>query len=152
VIYAFYAVLTVVGTALHVLIAKTPVIDTSLLYMLVVFVGVGGVMGFFVHAFRADWVAQYIGWPAGNPFQFEVACANLGKGVCGLLCIWLRDGFWLATAIAYSVFALGAAYGHIIEIKKKQNYAPGNAGGALYADILVPVVLGGLLLAKYFLQ
>ena len=57
-------------------------------------------------------VAASIGWPAGNPFQYEVAVANLAFGVLGLLCLRFRDGFWTATAIGWSVFMLGAAAVH----------------------------------------
>ena len=47
------------------------------------------------HTFFADQTARQIGWATGSPFQFEVAMANLGIGVCGLLCYRFRDGFSL---------------------------------------------------------
>lgn len=34
-------------------------------------------------AFFADSIANSIGWPAENPFQTEVAGANLGTGLLG---------------------------------------------------------------------
>ena len=39
--------------------------------------------------------------------------ADLTVGVLGVLCIWLRGNFWLATAIANAVWLLGDAIGHI---------------------------------------
>ncbi|MHB9111813.1 MAG: DUF6790 family protein [Thermoleophilia bacterium] len=37
----------------------------------------GGVWSFMGHAFFAEETAGLIGWPAGNPFQFEIAVTNL---------------------------------------------------------------------------
>ena len=110
-------------------------------------VGIGSIWTFMGHVFMADMVAAMIGWPAGSPFQFEVGIANLSYGILGLLCWKFRDNFWTATIIALSTFYLGAAYGHIINIMQTGNMAPGNAGFALYADILVPIVLICLLVA-----
>jgi NAD(P)-dependent dehydrogenase (short-subunit alcohol dehydrogenase family) len=42
--------------------------------------GVGGVFGFVGHTVYADIAAASIGWPPGNPFQTEVAVANLAIG------------------------------------------------------------------------
>ena len=103
------------------------------------------------HAFSSKKVGEYIGWPSGNPFQFEAAITNLSFGILGVLCIWFRDNFWIATVIGFSVFALGAAYVHIRDIIKNKNHSPGNAGPPLYSDILKPIFLVGLLIA-YLLQ
>ncbi len=64
-----------------------------------------------------------------------------------MLCLWLRGGFWTATALSLSIFTLGAAYIHSQDIVVHQNYAPNNAGPILYTDILVPLLTLGLLLA-----
>jgi len=39
-------------------------------------------------------IAAYISWPAGNPFQLEVAVANLSYGILELLCLKFRDDFF----------------------------------------------------------
>jgi hypothetical protein len=49
--------------------------------------------------------------------------------------------------IATTIFLWGAAYGHIMDIIVHGNYAPGNAGGVLYDDILVPFIMVVLLAA-----
>ena len=146
-LWIFYTTLTIVGAVLHILIAKTPIIYTFLLYFFVISIGANGITAFFGHAFRSNEIAKYIGWPAGNPFQFEVACASLGIGTLGILCIWFRGNFWLATAIVHSIFVLGAGVGHIREMVKNKNFAPGNAGAPLYSDFLKPLVLWSLLIA-----
>ena len=82
------------------------VAEVLLLYLLVIFVGVGGLMGFLGHTFKARDIALKIGWQP-SPFQFEVAVANLAFGVLGILCIWQRRGFRTATGIGYAIFLLG---------------------------------------------
>ncbi|KKK50541.1 hypothetical protein LCGC14_3124000, partial [marine sediment metagenome] len=106
------------------------------------------VMGFAVHVFDGPAIARSIGWPPGNPFQYEVGIASLGISVLCLLCIWRRGDFWLATIIMISVFGWGVAIGHINQIIQFQNYAPGNAGAILYYDLLNPVLLIGLYTAS----
>ncbi|MGE5555539.1 MAG: DUF6790 family protein [Methanocella sp.] len=141
-----WIILTIAGACLHLAVSKKPrtknrIIEVFLLYVLVVQVGVASIWNFMGHTFMADYIAEYIGWPPGSPFQFEVAVANLSYGILGLLCAKFRGNFWTATIIAYSTFYLGAAYGHIIDILENANYAPGNAGAPLYLDIAIPAVL-----------
>ncbi|MGZ5521248.1 MAG: DUF6790 family protein [Halobacteriota archaeon] len=42
--------------------------------------------------------------------------------------------------MAATTFLWGDAYIHIMDIVVHGNYAPGNAGGALYNDIFVPLI------------
>jgi hypothetical protein len=145
-----FLVLGLVVGAVHVYLDKQPrtkgrVAQIFLLWFLVVTVGIGSVAFFIGHTVFADWTAACIGWPAGNPFQFEVAVANLTIGTLGILCYWIRGNFWVATVIAFSVQWLGAAVVHIREIVDAANYAPNNAGMTLYLDILMPLILIALL-------
>ncbi len=118
------------------------ILETILLFMLFFNVGIGGLIAFAGHAFRADQVAARIGWPAGSPFQFEVAVANLAIGVIGILSVWFRRDFWLAASIVYMVFLFGAAAGHINEMLLKGNYSEYNTGAFLFAgDIAIPLTL-----------
>jgi len=121
-----------------------------LLSFLVISVGIGSLIGFVGHVFFADRVAIDIGWATGSPFQQEVGFANLAIGILGITCIWLRGNYWVATVIAATIFLWGAAYGHIIDIIIHGNYSTGNAGnagGALFNDILVPLITIALLAA-----
>ncbi len=149
--YIILPVIWVVVSVLQITIASTPIVETLLVNFLVINVGISALYAFMGHAFSSKKVAEYIGWPSGNPFQFEVAITNLSFGILGVLCIWFRDNFWIATVIGFSVFALGAAYVHIRDIIKNKNHSPGNAGPPLYSDILKPIFLVGLLIA-YLLQ
>ena len=145
--YIILAALWVIASIMQIVIVKFPVVETLLVNFLVINIGISGLFAFMGHAFRSNKVAQYIGWPSGNPFQFEVAIANLSFGILGILCIWIKDNFLIATVIGYSIYAFGAAYGHIREIIKNKNKAPGNAGPPLYADIIKPLIVIGLLVA-----
>jgi len=144
----FFAMAAVAAT-IHSLLGVPSVVETFLFYFLVIDVGAAGVFSFTGHFFRSDEVAGYIGWPAGNPFQKEVAFANLSLGTLGFLCIWLRGHFWTATVVAASVFLLGAAVIHLVEIREEGNVSPGNAGPILLSDIAKPLLLIGLLLASH---
>jgi hypothetical protein len=115
--------------------------EVFLVWFLVVWAGIGGVFTFLSHTLLAEQTARAIGWPTGNPFQSEVAVANLVVGVLGILCYWIREDFWLATVIATSVWLLGDAVVHIHDIVVNHNYHPGNAGLPFYFDILLPLLL-----------
>ena len=146
----FFLVLGLVVGAVHLYLDKRPrtkgrVAEIFLLWLLVITVGIQGIFAFIGHTAFADATAASIGWPAGNPFQSEVAVANLSVGVLGILCYWMRGNFWVATVIGFSVWFLGDAVVHIRSIVVEANYAPNNAGVTFYLDILVPVILIALL-------
>jgi len=150
-----FLVLGLVVGAAHLYLDKQPrtkgrVAQIFLLWFLVITVGVLSVFFFISHTVFADMTATSIGWPAGNPFQSEVAVANLTIGTLGILCYWMRGNFWVATVIAFSVQWLGAAVVHIRDIVVAANYAPNNAGMTLYLDILMPMILIALLV--YYLR
>ena len=151
----FFLILGLVVGAVHLYLDKQPrtkgrVAEIFLLWLLVIPVGIGDVFNFIGHTAFADATAASIGWPAGNPFQSEVAVANLSVGVLGILCYWMRGNFWVATVIGFSVWYLGDAVVHIRSIVVEANYAPNNAGVTFYLDILVPVILIALLV--YYLH
>jgi Family of unknown function (DUF6790) len=125
---------------------RRSVVEVTLGYFLFFAVGLEGVFGFYGHAFMGVEIAKSIGW-SQSPFQYEVAIANLAFGVLGLLCIWLREGFWVATTIGNSVWLWGDAVGHIREIIVNHDYAPNNAGAALYSDLILPAALVALTIA-----
>lgn len=149
---ALFPILALVVAAIHIAIDRkkrsvSKSLEIILLYQLVISTGLGGIFGFIGHSMRADETAKFIGWRAGSPFQFEIAIANLSFGILGVLCFWFRGNFWTATIIGTTAFGWGAAYGHIVDIMRRQNLSPGNAGWPLYLDIAMPIVMWGLLVA-----
>jgi hypothetical protein len=143
-------VLGLVVGAVHVFLEKQPrmkgrVAEIFLLWLLVIAVGILSILAFISHTVFADTTAASIGWPTSNPFQSEVAVANLAVGILGILCYWMRGSFWIATVIGFSVWYLGDAVVHIRSIVVEANYAPENAGATFYMDILILLILIALL-------
>lgn len=126
--------------------------DAFLMSILFCLVGISGLWAFTGHFFVADKVAQGIGWPTGSPFQQEIAFTNLGIGILGILCLWLRNGFWTATVIMSSTFLLGASYVHIKDMIEKGNMNPLNSGLILYIDIFIPLFAIALLITKHYVD
>lgn len=150
-IIVIFWILSVTAPLIHIFFQKdlspAKIIQTFILYQLVFTVGFGGLAGYYAHVFRADETAEYIGWLPGNPFQQEVGYANLMLGLLGLLCIVFRGTFWTATILGFSIWYLANAYGHLKQLIVNQNFAPGNAGIPLYADIFLPLIILSLLVA-----
>lgn len=141
----FTGIIGVIVSLFQIFLSKKPrnrsrVLEVFLLNYLVFVVGLTGLMAFYAHAFMAAETAESIGWAPGSPFQFEIAGANLAVGVAGILCIWFREKFWLATIIINGILLEVAAYGHIQQIIVAHDYAPNNAGLVLYTDIIAPIV------------
>ncbi len=118
--------------------------EVMLLYLFTLGVAVGGLSGFFGHFFLSDFVAESIGWPPGNPFQLEVAFANLAIGTLGIVAVIRRDGFRDATLITVTVFGVGATIVHLMDIIETGNLAPGNTVQNL-SNLLKPALLFGIL-------
>jgi hypothetical protein len=128
---------------------RARVLQLLLLYALVLDVGVIGLpLGFVPHVFFADQAAHLIGWPPGSPFQFEVGIHDGAWGLLGFLCIWIGGLFWLATGLGWSVFMLGATYGHIYQTLREGNYAPYNFL-TIFSDGFIALWLLGLLYLYY---
>lgn len=116
-----------------------PFWDELLRFMLFFSVGVQGLWAFIGHCFYSEEASAHIGWKT-SPFQYEVGIANLSFGVLGILC-YGYPGLWIATSIGISIFMLGAAWGHFLDMRRNANFAPGNAGSIFYTDIFIPITL-----------
>ena len=74
--------------------------------------------------------ARFIGW-SDSPFQAEVGFASLGFSAVGFLACWRSFDLRLAAVVGPALFLLGAAAGHVYQIAKTSNFAPGNAGATI---------------------
>jgi len=115
------------------------VIEALLAYFILFSIAVSYLYNFVVHTFLGAMAARFIGW-ADSPFQREVGFASLGFAVVGLLAFRGSFDMRLAAIVGPACFLLGAAGGHILEIVRTGNRAPGNAGVILYSDILLPLI------------
>ncbi len=125
-------------------------LETILTWQLVIGLGVAYLYAGLGHLFFADQVAASIGWPAGSPFQREVGMWDLSMGIVGILCLKFRnEGFFTATLAGLGIFSVGAGLGHVYEMVKVGDFAPGNAGPVMYMDIIYPFILAALLIVYH---
>jgi hypothetical protein len=114
-------------------------IEALFFYFLLFSIGFSCLYNFVLHTFFGEMTARVIGW-ADSPFQAEVGFASLGFSAVGFMACWRSFDLRLAAIIGPALFLLGAAGGHIYQIAKAGNFAPGNAGVILYTDILIPII------------
>lgn len=141
-----YILCWAVAGVLYLIHPEEDFLNIALLVHLVLGVGFFGFFNFVGHFIFSEKVAKKISW-VSNGFQKELGLVSLGTGICGVLCYWVREGFWWATAIPFSVFLIGAGVLHIIEIVRDKNYNPGNVY-IILPDFLMPLTLLGLLLVE----
>jgi hypothetical protein len=103
-------------------------------------IGMNGILLGSGHMFTPAPVAQGIGW-ATSPFQWEVGLANVATGVLGVTASAFDRDYTLAAIIAFSIFMLGAAVGHVRSMVRDHNFSPGNAGYIFWYDIFAPALL-----------
>jgi hypothetical protein len=148
----FFALLAVIAASIHIAVSirrrssLASIAQTFLLYFLLIYVGLMGLLTAYAHVFRPVQTSASIGWST-SPYEYEVGMADLTVGVLGVLCVWFRGGFWLATAIANAVWLLGDAIGHIRQMMINNDHAANNSGIFLYCEIVFPIVI--VILALY---
>lgn len=142
----FFALLAVIAASIHLAVSANrrrsgaAIAETYLLYLLFIYVGLMGLLTAYAHVFRPLQTSASIGW-ATSPYEYEVGMADLTVGVLGILCLWFRGNFWLATAIANAVWLLGDAVGHIRQVLLYNDHAANNSGVFLYAEIMTPLLI-----------
>ncbi|MGA4543525.1 DUF6790 family protein [Uniformispora flossi] len=89
-----------------------------------------------------DAMAEAIGFTR-SPFQFEIAFANLGLAVMGFRAASRSSTprERIITGLGAGMFLWGAAVGHVHQWFAHGDHQPGNTGGVLATDILIPAVL-----------
>lgn len=94
------------------------------------------------HMFAPDAVAKSIGWPPGNPFQKEVAFANLSFSIAAIYVSNTTDDIaaYKAITVAYAAWLIGTLIVHIQDIIKTKNYAINNAVAAPLIAIITIII------------
>lgn len=139
-------IISIIAAVIHVAISKKPRtfarwVEVLLAYILPITIGVNALIAAIAHTFYGPEIAALIGWPPHNPFQFEVAMANLSLAVAGFFSIWQRKAFWFATILVSTTLLWGAAGGHIYQMIVNNNHSPYNSGPFLYlGDMAIPLV------------
>jgi hypothetical protein len=144
-IYVVYALVALAGAGIHLHRHRgesgEQALEIVLLWWIVVTIGIAGIVGGLFHLFDGPAIAKEIGFTRGDGgFQTEVAFGDLALGLAAVLCIWIRDRYWLAVLIVAAVSLWGDAFGHIHQAIVNDNHDPDNTGPVLYTDILFPLV------------
>ncbi|MHA1242124.1 MAG: DUF6790 family protein, partial [Promethearchaeota archaeon] len=120
---------------------KSRVVEIFLLQIIYIGFAFFSFRGFIGHTLLANTIALDIGWPAGSPFQIELAFTQLGFGIMAMICIWKRDSIWIGLIYAKALFLFGAAGVHIWDIIVNHNLSHGNTGTILFVnDLLLPLM------------
>jgi hypothetical protein len=118
---------------------RAAIVEVLFSYFLLFSIGFANFYNFVLHVFFGEMSARFIGWE-DSPFQLEVGFASLGFAVLGFLAFKGSFDLRLAAVVGPACFLWGAAGGHVYQMIKAHNFAPGNAGIIFYSDILIPVV------------
>jgi len=128
-------------------VTRAIVVEEVLAWFLFFSVGVSFLYNFVFHVFFGKLAASFIGWQ-DSPFQAEVGFASLGFAAVGILAFRGQPQTRLAAILGPALFQWGAAAGHVRDMGRSHNFAPGNAGVMFWSDILLPVVGLALLAAE----
>jgi hypothetical protein len=137
-------VLGLIASLINLLRAPKPItrcaaVEALISYFVLFSIGVSFFYNFVVHTFFGEMTAHFIGWQ-NSPFQLEVGFASLGYAVVGFLAFRRSFHLRLAAIVGTSMFLLGAAGGHIYQMRTAHNFASGNAGVIFYSDIALPLI------------
>ncbi|MFG3102685.1 DUF6790 family protein [Streptomyces sp. NPDC048182] len=87
-----------------------------------------------------DTMATAIGFER-TPFMFEIAFANLGMALLGFRAASASARERVTIGVGGAMFLWGAVAGHLYQWFANGDHAPGNTGGVLATDILIPAVM-----------
>ncbi|WP_410622678.1 DUF6790 family protein [Amycolatopsis sp. cmx-8-4] len=87
-----------------------------------------------------DVMATAIGFPR-TPFLFEIAFANLGLAIMGFRAASASARERITIGLGGGMFLWGALVGHVYQWFANGDHAPGNTGGVLVNDLLIPGVM-----------
>ncbi|MFC5185508.1 DUF6790 family protein [Actinomadura harenae] len=87
-----------------------------------------------------DTMATAIGFHR-TPFMFEIAFANLGLAVMGFRAASGSAHERVTIGLGAGMFLWGALAGHLYQWFAGGDHAPGNTGGVLVNDLLIPAVM-----------
>ncbi|WP_405059390.1 hypothetical protein OG474_42610 [Kribbella sp. NBC_01505] len=78
-----------------------------------------------------------------TPFEFEIGCANLCLAVLAFRAASSKasNRERLTVGLGAGMFLWGADLGHLYQFFFKGDHAPGNTGGVLVYDLLIPAVM-----------
>jgi hypothetical protein len=142
----FWLVVALVGAAIQFEVRRHRGRDTAAAHLLLNWLlfsalGLAGLVAVVAHTAFASESARGIGFPAGNPFQYEVAVANLAIAVLALIAFWAHGAFTTAAGLTGGIWLGGDAIVHTHELVVHGNDAPNNAGLFLIVEAIIAIAL-----------
>jgi hypothetical protein len=148
----YFIVFTYIASEIHIhslnIQSQKGKLEIILWYYIVVS-GFINIWNFTGHFFLSDYVANFIGWQTGSPFQIELAFFHLATGIACFCAIWFKNDLKYGIAAIKIIFPLGANFVHLNSIIKYNNYNPGNAGTIFVSNIVIPLIYIYLLISIY---
>ena len=134
-----YGLMIVLAT-LHLALTKKPrtLYHISKIFLLYFLFGIGlsSLNAYMFHVFFTSTSPAL----STNLFQYQLGMAYLGIGILGILCLFLRENFWLATIIMNTVFNWGIAVRYLSLMLKSHEYKLSGTGLLFDLYILVPLI------------
>jgi hypothetical protein len=95
------------------------------LHWILYFAGFVFIFSSIMHSVFANSMAASIGWKS-NGFQHELAAVSLGLGLACFYAVYNGLSAMTTVSIPIIAFLFLAGVNHVVEIVRKQNYAPNN--------------------------
>jgi hypothetical protein len=135
-----FVILPLLTSSLHVFFGEdsrkeSQIVKRFLQHFLFIGVGVQGLATSYMQTFEPESIGDFLGWQSTG-LLLEVAKANFAFGVLGILTIWFRGNFWVATGLGYSIFLLTKFIGHISQEGSFLALRP-----AFYSDFCIPLFI-----------
>ena len=111
------------------------VCEVFLLYFLLG-IGLSHLNAYILHVFFTPTLTNV----STHLFQYQLGMAYLGIGVLGVLCIFFRGNFWLATIIMNTVFNWGIVTKYFSLMLKTHEYKLSGIGLLFDLYILIPLI------------
>lgn len=112
-------------------------------WLLLLFIGIGGVWSGIFHVFFPEIASKSIGW-APSPFETEIGIADMAMGVVAIVAFWRSMEFKAAVIVYVVVFYVGVAINHVYEALMAGNIAANNFGLLLICTVVSIFLLPGL--------
>ena len=154
--FASILVLVLVAAAIHVARSgdRTPrrIGEIVLLYVLVGYCGIPMLAASGIGLLMPDRVAEWLGFPAGNPFQEFASYMYLAMALLAVLALRYRRTFLIAPAVCWAVFFAGATFAHLKDFGANGHLTHGGVLAIFLSHGLISVLLVGALLASGLLK
>ncbi|NCF70428.1 MAG: hypothetical protein GWP59_01880 [Chlamydiales bacterium] len=139
-----FVILPLLSSSLHVFLGEdskkeSQIAKRFLQHFLFIGVGVQGLATAYMQTFEPESISKFLDWQSSG-LLLEVAKANFAFGLLGILTIWFRGNFWVATGLGYSIFLLTKFISHVSDQGSFLALQP-----AFYSDFCIPFFILTLL-------